>query len=241
MSNSLLSTDVYNSGIKGIKMAFRIVRQRKEARRNAKLEEIFQDRDKTQKGSISHEQLVEIFRIYEVKIDEGRAAKLKDEDGNVSKADFLQFAKDCHLLDFDSVLGEVAMLLSPRRSKKNTKKDKRPGPPTPGDTKGLWAYGSKGGGVPQPGIDKVEVAFRRFDLDRDGFLSWKEFKQFGKNMDPDQARRIFSSCDQDRDGRISLVEFRRMVEQKPAGTLPPGQEEQEGVEPEKEKEGGGRQ
>ena len=24
---------------------------------------------------------------------------------------------------------------SPRRSKKNTKKDKRPGPPTPGDTK----------------------------------------------------------------------------------------------------------
>ena len=26
-----------------------------------------QDRDKTQKGSISHEQLVEIFRIYEVR------------------------------------------------------------------------------------------------------------------------------------------------------------------------------
>ena len=46
---------------------------------------------------------------------------------------------------------------------------------------------------------------------------------------------------QDRDGRISLVEFRRMVEQKPAGNVPPAQEEQEGVEPEKEKEGGGRQ
>ena len=46
---------------------------------------------------------------------------------------------------------------------------------------------------------------------------------------------------QDRDGRISLEEFRGMVEQKPGGNPPPGQEEQQGVEPEKEKEGAGRQ
>ena len=28
-----------------------------------------------------------------------------------------------------------------------------------------------------PRLDRVEQAFRRFDIDQDGFLSWSEFKQ----------------------------------------------------------------
>ena len=64
-------------------MAFRVVRQRREARKNAKIEEIFQvdrtkksmiencvvfvqERDKNQTGKITREQLVDIYRIYEV-------------------------------------------------------------------------------------------------------------------------------------------------------------------------------
>ena len=64
-------------------MAFRVVRQRREARKNAKIEEIFQvekkrkiisaivilmlqERDKNQTGKITLEQLTDIYRIYEV-------------------------------------------------------------------------------------------------------------------------------------------------------------------------------
>ena len=66
-------------------MAFRLIRQRREQRRTAKLEEIFQvnisdlrcspfiftlllfkDRDKSLTGKISLDQLMDIFRIYQV-------------------------------------------------------------------------------------------------------------------------------------------------------------------------------
>ena len=31
--------------------------------------------------------------------------------------------------------------------------------------------------VKEEQMDKVEMAFRKFDLDEDGFLSWEEFQQ----------------------------------------------------------------
>ena len=55
-------------------MAFRILRLRKEARRNAKLDEIFQERDKEGTGLISYEQLEEIYRIYQVREGGGKYA-----------------------------------------------------------------------------------------------------------------------------------------------------------------------
>ena len=60
-------------------------------------------------------------------------------------------------------------------------------------------------------VDRVENAFRRFDTDGDGFIDWEEFKQVqfyfvlkkpdrgsqvAKNIDTEQARRIFETCDQ---------------------------------------------
>jgi len=218
-------------------MAFRIVRQRKEARRNAKLEDIFQERDKAQKGVISYEQLVEIFRIYEVNLDENKASKLKNEEGNVAKADFIQFAKDNHLLDFDSVLGEVALLLSsPRKGRRGQGKPKdqkiQGQNRQPSDSKSLWSRFREPAGEPSTNIDKVELAFRKFDLDKDGFLSWDEFSQFGKNMEPEQALRIFNSCEQAEEGKISLEEFRRLVDSRPPLSPAPSKDP---VEPEKEK------
>jgi Ca2+-binding EF-hand superfamily protein len=55
-------------------MAFRILRLRKEARRNAKLDEIFQERDKEGTGLISYEQLEDIYRIYQVREGGGNYA-----------------------------------------------------------------------------------------------------------------------------------------------------------------------
>ena len=46
-------------------MAYRVVRLRREARRSAKLEDIFQEHDNLE-GKITLEQLTNIYRIYKV-------------------------------------------------------------------------------------------------------------------------------------------------------------------------------
>ena len=45
-------------------------------------------------------------------------------------------------------------------------------------------------------INQVEAAFRKFDVDKDGFIDWEEFKHVAKNMNTEQTRRIFDACDQ---------------------------------------------
>ena len=51
-----------------LKMAFRLIRQRREQRRTTKLDEIFQERDKNNSGKISFAELADIFRVYHVKL-----------------------------------------------------------------------------------------------------------------------------------------------------------------------------
>ena len=48
-------------------MAFRVIKQRREARRNAKLEEIFLERDKLQDETISCQDMQDVFRMYGVR------------------------------------------------------------------------------------------------------------------------------------------------------------------------------
>ena len=61
---------------------------------------------------------------------------------------------------------------------------------------------------PRQNLDRVENAFKKFDLDQDGFLSWNEFKQVSERgesvgddpvqigLDQEAAARIFRYCDQ---------------------------------------------
>lgn len=240
------------------RMAFRIVRQRKEARRNVKLDEIFQERDKAQTGNITYDQLAEIYRIYEVDLDEGRAARITDENGLIAKADFVTLAKDTHLLDFEGVFGEATNLLSPKKSRRRPASQRRNGAgggsggqaeQSPGKTcPGSLVYyltcccsedetnGENKEGQGEQPMDKIETAFRKFDLDGDGFLSWHEFQLFGKDLQPQQALRIFNSCNKAGDGMISLAEFREMVNRKPRTSTSSDMRGEEGGEEKKESE-----
>ena len=46
-----------------------------------------------------------------------------------------------------------------------------------------------------PEEDRIELAFRRIDMNNDGFITWDEFVQYADNVDPVQAKRIFQTCD----------------------------------------------
>ena len=62
-----------------------------------------------------------------VELDDGRASRVADEAGLISKEEFIQFAKDTHLLDFETTMGEASpmALLSPRKTKKQPQTPKK--------------------------------------------------------------------------------------------------------------------
>ena len=64
---------------------------------------------------------------YQVELDDGRASRVTDEAGMISKEEFIQFAKDTHLLDFETTMGEASpmALLSPRKTKKQPQTPKK--------------------------------------------------------------------------------------------------------------------
>ena len=64
----------------------------------------FQERDKNLTGKITLEQLEDIFRIYQVELDDKIISKVTDECGDVSKEDFVKIALENKLLDFGNVM-----------------------------------------------------------------------------------------------------------------------------------------
>jgi len=67
-------------------------------------------------------------------------------------------------------------------------------------------------------LGRIEAAFRKFDLDGDGYLSWDEFQQIG--LEEESARRIFHSSQQVEPGKLSLDQFQSLANWRPG----PGEE-----------------
>ena len=80
----------------------------------------FQERDKNQSGRITLEQLEDIFRIYQVDLDEKTIAKVTDERGEVSKEDFVRIALENKLLDFGNVMGGDHIKNTQKKISKNS-------------------------------------------------------------------------------------------------------------------------
>jgi len=215
-------------------MAFRVVRIRRNNRRTAKLEEIFQERDKYQCGIIDMEQILDIFRIYQVELDEVVALRYAQEDGFFTKDQFVKLGQDYKLLDFTG-RGIVETPSTPRKKAKRPSGEDVEKPPsqvqhqystpTPPKPSSLHLHllcccpTDTSISPSEDSPDRIETAFRLFDKNCDGFLSWEEFQQMGKNtaMSQEQALRIFQSCDKTGRGKVSLEEFREVANWRPGG------------------------
>ena len=66
------------------------------------------------------EQLEDIFRIYQVDLDEKTIAKVTDERGEVSKEDFVRIALENKLLDFGNVMGGDHIKNTQKKISKNS-------------------------------------------------------------------------------------------------------------------------
>lgn len=193
------------------------MRNKRTTRWNNRLREIFEEWDTNQTGSISVDQMTEIYRIYKVELNTQDLEARFGPGDQVKRNDFVEFSLDNKLLDITGVdcgkaRKSTGSTKDRSRSKSAARKQGKPGA-------GLLCCGGRRGGSPQDrissqDIDRVEAAFRKFDTDGDGFIDWHEFKQVSKNLDSAQAQRIFDTCDQSGDRKISLDEFRKMANTK---------------------------
>jgi len=62
------------------------------------------------------------------------------------------------------------------------------------------------------GSSKTKMAFRLFDMNKDGYITREEFKKVSKNLDVTQIEAVFQRFDLNKDGRLSKGEFRRLME-----------------------------
>ena len=119
-------------------------------------------------------------------------SKILDDNGDIAREDFIKFSQDSKLLDFGNLMGEggvrgltvmaatagVSSVQAGGTKKARTSQQgssSRPSAPSHSHSLLCCCFTPR-----EPGgrtADKVEIAFNKFDLDNDGFLSWEEFQQ----------------------------------------------------------------
>merc|ERR1711862_721257 len=136
------------------------------------MEEIFHDKDKLQKrGKLSSVQVQDIHRIYKVDFDLKSHEKYFDENGDITREDFIKLAQDTKLVEFNSGTGDSNF------TNKNEEIKKSLGEDSGGNAgSGLLCCVSSDSNLtlspatfprhdPQERLKKIQRAFRKFDLD----------------------------------------------------------------------------
>jgi len=176
-----------------------IARKRREAERNKKLEEQFNKADTNSNGKIRPKQMMKIFEANDISVPnlEEDVAKLADKEGWITLTDFIKFALPTELC-------KVEFLDKYRKEEKEAKSSvkkerKKPAPQT-------------------SNMDQIEMAFRKFDVNRDGYLSREEFDELMSSVGKEQADRIFKKCDTSGDNQVSLDELRSVLQRDKASS-----------------------
>jgi len=191
-------------------MAFRAIRNSRNTRWTQKLGEIFQDHDKDKSGTISVKQMQDIYKFYQVELnsDDVKAISI---NGQIKKIDFIEYALETKLLDLTDTSNARKTVNTKSVQQKRPSVARRKKIDNSKDDGGLLCCVKKRKRPKIIEFDRVESAFRRLDINNDGVLDWNEFKKVTKDLDEEQALRIFKSCDQNGDHKITLEEFRTMA------------------------------
>jgi len=184
---------------------FSLMKKRNEAARQKKMDHIFQKADENGNGKITPQQMVKAFAANDVTVTtlEEDVLTLADKEGWITRNEFIKYSMDTDLCKTEiqdrvfstPVWSNNSDNEPKKKSKDASKKDSRKLDPTK--------------------MDRVELAFRKFDTNNDGYLTRDEFDVMMKNVSTEQADRIFKSCDTSGDNRISLEEFRTMLNKAP--------------------------
>jgi Ca2+-binding EF-hand superfamily protein len=179
------------------------MKKRNEAARQKKMDHIFAKFDDNGNGKITADQMVKLFAAHDVTVNtiEDDVINIRDKEGWITRNEFIKYAMDTDLCKTeiqDRVFSQPVWASDSepkKKSKDASKKDSRKLDPSK--------------------MDRVELAFRKFDTNNDGYLIRDEFDVMMKNVSREQADRIFKSCDTSGDDRISLDEFRTMLNKAP--------------------------
>jgi len=182
-----------------------MMKKRAEAARRKRIDHVFVKADDNSNGKITPQQMIKLFTANGEVVDadlEKDAKGLAERDGWILKQNFIKYALGTDLCKDDPSQERVFSGKKEQLDKKgaaNANKKSRREKALPGKP-----------------VDKIELTFKKFDTNKDGYLSREEFDIMMKDVDKEQADRIFRSSGSERIGgdgrRISLDEFRRMLD-----------------------------
>lgn len=164
--------------------AFMVGKSLKDKRQTKAVSELFDEADKNGNGRISIAEYVRIFSEHGIVVDPEEVSRLSDSadhDGEVTKDEFLSYAKHSAFFknqldksDGDSMASKRDSVAKAERAFKLLDKD-NDGFITKEEFQKISKKLNK---------QQIEAVFKKFDKDKDGNLSFAEFKKMINREDP---------------------------------------------------------